>query len=77
MSEIDYGLKPCPFCGTDVNQCVSEFEFDQAGLRRIVIECCGRFEFETGIIRSVTGETIVIEDLIEKWNRRTTDHDNK
>ncbi len=67
----DLGLKPCPFCGADANLSVAEFEINNGHLTKLVIECCGRHEFETDVIRFVSGETMVLNDLIETWNMRT------
>ncbi len=62
--KIDLGLKPCPFCGADANLSIAEFEINNGHLTKLVIECCGRHEFETD-------ETMVLNDLIETWNMRT------
>ena len=73
MNEIDYGLKPCPFCGQDANKAITHIEMNKNGITELRIYCCMLHILETETIY-FNGEPYPRKNLIDMWNRRQS-HD--
>jgi len=71
-TRVDLGLKPCPFCGADANDCIQMLEADRDGIKTLEIKCCGEFHFERGEALCKIDGTSMYEGptVVEQWNRR-------
>ena len=66
---INYGLKPCPFCGQDANEAITHIEMIPTGITEIRINCCMLHILETDKIY-FNGEPYPRDDLVKVWNTR-------
>ena len=66
---IDYGLKPCPFCGQDANKAITHVEIIPTGILALEINCCMLHILETSTI-NCDGVPYPKENLIDVWNNR-------
>lgn len=63
-------LKPCPFCGKEVEPCtISQNKY---GVTRLEIECCMYFDIRSDYSMTTKAgiEYKLGLDAVEKWNRR-------
>lgn len=68
------GLKPCPFCGREVDTYEIEMESGK-GIKRLVVQCkCGvEVEVESRVVDffSYFDRKFVGDTALDIWNRRT------
>lgn len=68
-------LKPCPFCGKEIEW--YSVEMNKYGIDRLQIDCCVSFDIRSDHVMYTDDDRFVRDglDAIEKWNRRVNDGD--
>lgn len=63
-------LKPCPFCGKEIDQ--YSVEVNTYGIKRLQISCCMNFDITSDeVLETFFGNEVIAGfDAEEKWNRR-------